>query len=231
MEIEIELLNFNQYIVKTSGYNSLPWFSLSNDTLLHPDFFDITGEEFKAFIWIVSVATKVKSNVIRLSLDHACRTINIRKTDIFSALKKLEGKRTLILSRPSKGLDPALIGPSKGLYERTNERTNVYDQTKVLIESEFDLFYSRYPKKVGKQKGQRTFKAQIKTQNDLDQINTALENYIAHVKKSVTDVKYIKQFDTFMNSWRDWLDPDAGNVTIRVQQQNKKSSFTSPVEF
>lgn len=76
----------------------------------------------------------------------------------------------------------------------------------------FDEFYASYPKKVGRQRGHRTFKAQIKTEKDYEDLKLAARNYYKYIKSSVQDAKYIKNFDTFMNNWRDWLDPDAGKV-------------------
>jgi hypothetical protein len=81
-----------------------------------------------------------------------------------------------------------------------------------LRESDFEIFYSKYPRKVGKERGRKTFKAQIRSEDDLHSLNLALDNYIAYVKQNVREARYILHFSTFMNSWKDWLDPKAGSV-------------------
>ena len=94
----------------------------------------------------------------------------------------------------------------------SDQRSAQLNAERQRVGFNFDEFYASYPKKVGRQRGQRTFKTQIKTQKDYEELLLAAKNYYKYIKNSVQDAKYIKNFDTFMNNWRDWLDADAGSV-------------------
>lgn len=94
------------------------------------------------------------------------------------------------------------ISISKGISNNINNN----------ITLNFEEIYNAYPRKVGKAKGHDVFKREIKTLADFENLRLAVEKYTRHVTKEKTEAKYIKHFSTFMNSWRDWLDPDAGTA-------------------
>lgn len=80
--------------------------------------------------------------------------------------------------------------------------------------AKFDLesLYKKYPRKEGKLKGMATAKTQIKTQADYDDLSLAIDKYVKNIKQEGTESRFIKHFSTFMNSWREWLDPETGTV-------------------
>lgn len=77
---------------------------------------------------------------------------------------------------------------------------------------DFDFLYQAYPKKEGKQKGLEICKREIKTIGDYEALHSAINRYSAHLAQNGTAGKYIKQFSSFMASWRDWVEPDAGKA-------------------
>lgn len=106
----------------------------------------------------------------------------------------------------------------------TNLNTNMSDSPKGKSRRVFDFesLYNKYPRKEGKQKGLLTCRVQIKTEADFSLLSKAIDSYITHCAKNATDPKYIKMFSTFMNSWRDWLDPQTG--TAINLSENKKAA-------
>jgi len=66
----------------------------------------------------------------------------------------------------------------------------------------FDAIWSKYPLKDGRKAAERHFKASVKTEQDWQDINKALANYLAseRVKKG-----FIKNGSTWFNNWRDWI--------------------------
>ncbi len=78
----------------------------------------------------------------------------------------------------------------------TKERKHIFD---------FNSLWNKYPRKDGRKEAERHFKASIKTEKDYNDINTALDNYIAHIQKNNTEEKYIKMGSTWFNNWKDWL--------------------------
>lgn len=97
------------------------------------------------------------------------------------------------------------------------------DKEKESKKFDFEILYKAYPKKVGKSGGLKTCKAQIKNQDDYDNLKHAIERYTAHCSKNITDPKYVKQFDTFMSGWRDWLDKDVGEIAAGVGEDPNSS--------
>ena len=83
--------------------------------------------------------------------------------------------------------------------ENENENENK-DKTKSF---DFEKIWNRYPKKDGKKAAFRHFKVSVKTDDDWNNINKALDNYMnsENYKKG-----FIKNGSTWFNNWQDWID-------------------------
>lgn len=90
--IEIKVRKF-EALVKRKDIKSPQWFAMPNDILEHPDFFDISGDEFKAYVWVMGVATKLNSDVVRIYPALFERRTAIKKKTIELTIEKLNGKR------------------------------------------------------------------------------------------------------------------------------------------
>lgn len=82
----------------------------------------------------------------------------------------------------------------------------------MTFEERLEEIYKDYPKKLGKSPGIRRGLQTIKTALDLDLLAQAIMNYKKHLKENKTESKYIMYFSTFMNQWRDWTDPNHGEI-------------------
>lgn len=78
---------------------------------------------------------------------------------------------------------------------------------------DFENIYKKYPRKEGKAKGLEKCRKQIKTQEDYDALSIAIDRYSAHCSSSG---QYFKHFDSFMTTWRDWVDPTTGSTSVAV---------------
>lgn len=89
---------------------------------------------------------------------------------------------------------------------------------------EFDFLklYELYPKKEGKTKGLKTCKVQIKTENEYNQLKTAIVKYRQLCEANRVDLKYIKQFSSFMHCWRDYLDNEVGKKAQKINLQHEQ---------
>lgn len=76
---------------------------------------------------------------------------------------------------------------------------------KPSIILDLESAYNLYPLKNGKSDGLRKLKSQLKTEKDLSDFKIAIENYKKDLIKNKTESKYIKHFNTFVSTWRDWL--------------------------
>lgn len=122
-----------------------------------------------------------------------------------------------------------LKGYQKGfetLEDKEQDKEQLKEKDKVKERDEnktfdFESVYNSYPKKVGKSKGLKICKTQIKTTDDYQNLISAVSSYTVHCKEKITDPKYIKQFDTFMSSWRDWIDPETGSTSSEFSKKDR----------
>ena len=63
-----------------------------------------------------------------------------------------------------------------------------------------------YPVKEGKSKAFSHYKASVKTDKDHQDIQRALDNYLAKIKLANTETKYIQHGKTWFNNWQDYID-------------------------
>lgn len=82
----------------------------------------------------------------------------------------------------------------------------------VIADKMIADIYKKFPRKMGKTQGMRTVRTQCKTKESIEQLSLAVDNYLAHITTEGTEKQYILYFSTFMNQWRDWLDPETGSV-------------------
>lgn len=83
--------------------------------------------------------------------------------------------------------------------------------------SELDAIYARYPRKDGKTAGMKI--AAKLPASDLPALARAVDNFAARMRDEGREREHIKQFSTFMNCWRDYLDaPDPVVVDNRSQR-------------
>lgn len=70
------------------------------------------------------------------------------------------------------------------------------------FKDKFEYVWAKYPNKDGRKLAERAFFSSVKTEKDLKDIMTALENYLRteRVKKG-----FIKNGSTWFNNWRDWI--------------------------
>src|SRR3972149_5898186 len=89
--------------------------------------------------------------------------------------------------------------PKKRGEEKRGEENN---NTPISPES-FQQLWERYPNKDGRKSAQTHFNASVKTEDDLKNINLALDNYLAHLKTETW--KKPKNGSTWLNNWQDWV--------------------------
>jgi hypothetical protein len=81
----------------------------------------------------------------------------------------------------------------------TNKQTNKHD----TVTFDFEKVYERYPRKEGKTDGLKKCHIDIKSQEDYNALEKAVERYSKTCREERREKKYIKQFSSFMSTWRD----------------------------
>jgi hypothetical protein len=82
--------------------------------------------------------------------------------------------------------------------------------TKPIINTpsgfDFDSLWTLYPKKMGRADALKHFKAQVKTEKEYQDIQSALKKYIEYVERERTEFKFILHGSTWFNKrWVDWI--------------------------
>lgn len=83
--------------------------------------------------------------------------------------------------------------------------------------------YAFYPRKEGKTAGMATLSRTIASREDYTNLLKAVDNYASYVRANKTEKKFIKQFSTFANCWRDYIqpmDPETGlkKESIKIEE-------------
>ncbi len=115
----------------------------------------------------------------------------------------------------------AFMDEMSGAIEKQTEEPvakSGYTKTQML-EYNFNLLYAEYPKKAGKAEAFNRYKLWVTTGRTVSgrkiklsnqQIRMAIRKYVYEMKEQETDLKYYKNFDTFMgNSLIDYVEDKA----------------------
>lgn len=90
--VEISVRKF-ETLIKRKEIKSPQWFAMPNEILSHPDFFDVTGDEFKVFTWIMGIAAKLNTATIRVYPELCAHQARVSKKTVELTISKLNGKR------------------------------------------------------------------------------------------------------------------------------------------
>lgn len=86
-----------------------------------------------------------------------------------------------------------------------DQRLKIKDTKFKIPDDWIDEAYSVFPRKEGRSKGYEKLKATIKSKDHWNEFVGALENYIKKIDAENPEIKHIKLFSTFVNSWEDYL--------------------------
>lgn len=122
------------------------------------------------------------------------------------------------ISHPSKSNIPDLrnIPEHSGTFRSVQESDAVIDRigkdrigkdrigVDERVQTErFNAVWAKYPNKDGKKDAERHFLATVKTEDDWNNINKAIENYL---KTDKVKRGFIKNGSTWFNNWKDFID-------------------------
>ena len=213
--VRINILNWDKFNPKRDQ-KTYTWLRLQNDIATDNDLYGLSAEQKWVWVVILCEASKQNRGDIEFDVDWLAEIARVKKGQIESLLRFLEEKPIISKSLPRAAAECRHTTPT---YERTNdtyERTNIHADSPPRDRrpsvSDFETLYVKYPRKEGKAKGILACKAQIQSLEDMAALSAAIERYAEHVKRNATEPRYIKHFSTFMSSWRDWLDPEAGTA-------------------
>ena len=106
---------------------------------------------------------------------------------------------------------------NKSKVNKSKIKENDIDKQKLLTNqiTSFNIMWNKYPKRLGKKQAFKHYSASVKSKEDFENINTALNNYLKQIEKDSIQDKFIRHGSTWFNNWQDYL-----NVT-EAERWNK----------
>lgn len=95
-----------------------------------------------------------------------------------------------------------LIEVRQGVKDKDKDKDKDIYNIKGVVKGGFEEIYLKYPNKVGKKEALHHFEASVKTEQDWQNIQVALKNYLV---SSRVAKGFIMNASTFFNNWRDWV--------------------------
>ena len=87
--------------------------------------------------------------------------------------------------------------------------------TKQQKQDEFNKIWAKYPNKDSRKRSELHYLSSIKTYQDIESINKALDNYLSMLKRE--EWRKVKSGSTWFNNWQDWLEYE--------EERQKSSSY------
>ena len=136
-----------------------------------------------------------------LTSDGIKERYNFIKNKRLADRKRYQKKKVISVSETASETIPET--PSESTSKRGESKVKQI-KLKHIYTSAFNIepLLERYPNKDGMIKARVYFNRDVKTQDDYDEIQIALENYLN--SRRVKD-GYVKNCSTWFNNWRDWI--------------------------
>lgn len=159
--------------------------------------------------------------------DYLCARMRVSERTLQRALLLLsklglirvevQGNQRRIYSTPSPVATPSQMATAPvtddGLPPPLSSNNKKRELNKAKFQIEIEEAFRGYPNRKGKTKGIERLASQIKTDAQMQDLKTAIQNYALECKDR--NPQYIKHFSTFANCWQDYLE---------VTPQKKQSS-------
>lgn len=213
----IEICKWDEYQKEAKRYETAKWFALSNQIWLNPLWDELDGNEFKAYVFLLSQVSQRshKNGGIETSTKTLSRLSGCSEKVFKGLIEKLCNHGVITVA-------------SRGHHSETHElhnttEHNITEQDRkarsARTDFDFESLYKAYPLKKGKTKGMVRVRAEVKTREDFDSLALAIQRYAETVSREKTEPKYMLHFSTFMGRWRDFLEPDYGEVSKTETKQ------------
>jgi len=225
--VEIEVINWEKYNPR-SDRKSHSWFRVQNDIVAEPKFFGMSAAQKFISICLFAEISKNGGNPTKVNCFWLADQLKVKPSEIHQTIQKLvlSGVARLPLDTAWSPLDTTYthnFQSSLTTNERTNERTNKRasvpnSKSETGYGAGFQEVYESYPRREGKSAGWKIYDREIKTSEEREALLTAIKNY--RKNKVGTEARYLLMFSTFMNQWRDWIDPAAGLSRLAAPLQS-----------
>lgn len=180
------------------------------------------------FLACILAGSESNSGLVEVSSGSLLRQSGIRYGSVRDHFDRLQSLQLLTYEVLESLLEKSRVekrrvdsSPPKAVVPVAHPLATVPAKPRISIE-DLEAAYANYPRKDGKKRGMLIARRDIKTPEDLELLKAAIARY-RRVAEDRGDPQYVKHFSTFMGEWKDWLDPQHGQVSLRP---SGGSSFT-----
>lgn len=208
--IQVSIPNWDKYNPRADRAVHT-WFRFQNAFFSDQKMFGLSDSQLLLFVFLKCECSKNLGGVTEINTEYVAA---VRRTNESKVLADLRALADLgVITLPNGGEQTP---KGNATYERTND-TNV---TNTIAQPDgFAEFWSGMPRKVGKGKTEKLYRAAIKAGASAKDLLAARDKYREYLIREGTESKYIKHGPTFMASWRDWLDPETGQAEDFAQKE------------
>lgn len=220
--ITIKVTNFDKYNTRKDLKN-MSWFRLQSNIHTSQTLFDLPAEGKWLWIFILCECARNVSDTITLRTRYVNSLTGIVDKKVLEYIMLMQNCQLLEVladSRYEPVTNSLRVRTENVLTDIQTDTTNITDITNKQTNTsifDFDSIWNKYPNKLGKKEAFRHFKSSVQTDQDYQDLNKALDNYILSCKGS--DPKYIKHGSTWFNNWRDWIDYKAPSTKLSLRNQ------------
>lgn len=156
----------------------------------------------KGYCWATNEYLSERLKVSERTLQRSLK--NLQDLSLIT-IEFEEGNRRIFSNRPVTPVAPPVtaVTPPRQICRQEGVSSSNNKIKESYADRILDL-YRQYPLKKGKTVGLKKLTKQIKSDEDLAQLETAIKNYAAECKGK--DPQYIKHFSTFSGCWQDYLE-------------------------
>ena len=214
--IRIQIKNWEKHNPR-KDYKRPVWFAVDNRMIEDPKFYDFSGDEFRAWIYLLSQASQQNSDSPNVFPEHAERVCLIPKKAVQSAIVKLSEFQMLTNICTDSVREPnASVRDLYSTYKQTNKQDAIGKPGYAL-----DSVFEEYPKRKGdhgkKSAFQRLSKI-LKSEEQFARVLEAAKNYRKHCDaEKISGTGFVKRFSTWVGVWEEW---EAPNHSPAKKQQN-----------
>ena len=199
----ITVVNWTKYNPRTDVKSS-SWLRLEHDLFEDSDLYGLRCEEMGVWLYLLCQASKKNNETFTINFDHAKIVGRISEKVLKSTISKLKALGKIryehVTNKHVDVTDQHVDVTSTCSTDGRNERTK-----RTNSDFDFEKVYGEYPRKEGKTDGMKKCHSDIKSQIEYEDLIKAVAKYAKTCREERREKKYIKQFSTFMSTWRDWI--------------------------
>lgn len=208
----LELINWTKFQKGRKDVTHPSWFKLKNSIFEHEEFWSLTREELCFFFYIMCLASKQNSSIIKINILKAVNVGQFKRAAINSSLKKLESMNTIKITSNVDVTSTARERNEHGTLEENREEENREEENRDATAGESPVI-AEFPTI-----SQKLFNSWSQTYQDKAWIDLEIKKAQAWIhanprKAPKTD------FARFLNNWlsRGW---ENYRKTLKSERKN-----------